>query len=101
MFLFNIRSSTVKFASRVKKLQNDQEKKLQEDIGNLENQEIESTLELINSKKEKLQEIRDSKLQGFIGKSRVQNILLNEKPSKFFCNLEKSKYVNKTINKLA
>ena len=100
MFLLNIRGNTVKFASRVKRLQNDEENKLQKEIENLESKESKGNLELINSKKEKLQEIRKSKLQGFIIRSRVQNILLNEKPSKFFCNLEKSKYIDKTIKKI-
>ena len=100
MLLLNIRGNTVKFSSRVKRLQNDTEKKLQKEIENLESKESEGNLELINSKKEKLQEIRKSKLQGFIIRSRVQNNLLNEKPSKFFCNLEKSKYIDKTIKKI-
>ena len=52
MLLLNIRGSTVKFASRVKKLQNDLEKKLREEIENLESQESQDNLELINSKKE-------------------------------------------------
>ena len=33
-------------------------------------------------------------------RSRVQNIILNEKPTKFFCNLEKAKYIDKTIKKI-
>ena len=33
-------------------------------------------------------------------RSRVQNILLNGKPAKFFCNLEKAKYINKPIKKI-
>ena len=33
-------------------------------------------------------------------RSRVQDILLNEKPTKFFCNLEKAKYIDKTIKKV-
>ena len=31
---------------------------------------------------------------------RVQNILLNKKPTKFFCNLEKAKYIDKIIKKI-
>ena len=33
-------------------------------------------------------------------RSRVQNLILNEKPTKFFCNLEKVKYIDKTIKKI-
>ena len=43
---------------------------------------------------------RDSKLQGFMIRSRVQNILFTEKPTKFFCNLVKAKYIDKTIKKI-
>ena len=94
MLLLNIRGSTVKFASRVKKLQNDQEKKLQEDIENLESKESEGNLELINSKKEKLNlKLKVTRVHNKV-QNRVQNILINEKHSKFFCNLEKSKYID-------
>ena len=33
-------------------------------------------------------------------RSRVQDIQMNEKPTKFFCNLEKVKYVDKSIKKI-
>ena len=39
MLLLNIRGNTIRFSSRVKKLCNEQEKKLCEEIENLENQE--------------------------------------------------------------
>ena len=52
MLLLNIRGNTIKFSSRVKKLHDEQEKKLYEEIENLENQEKEDNLELKkNSKK--------------------------------------------------
>ena len=84
MLLLNIRGNSIRFSSRAKRQQNDQEKELQEEIANLESREDEENFGLINTKKEKLQEIRDSKLQGFMIRSRVQDILLNEKPTKFF-----------------
>ena len=37
---------------------------------------------------------------GFMIRSRVQDIQMNEKPTKFFCNLEKVKYVDKMIKKI-
>ena len=100
MLLLNIRGNSIRFSSRAKRQQNDQEKELQEEIANLESREDEENFGLINTKKEKFQEIRDSKLQGFMIRSRVQDILLNEKPTKFFCNLEKAKYIDKTIKKV-
>ena len=93
MFLLNIRGNTIRFPSQVKKLLNEQENKLCKEIKNLESQEKEDTLEITL-------EIPDSKLQGFMIRSRVQNILLNEKPTKFFCNLQKAKYIDKTIKKI-
>ena len=37
---------------------------------------------------------------GFVIRLRLQDIHMNEKPTKFFCNLEKVKYVDKTIKKI-
>ena len=47
-----------------------------------------------------MKEIRQTTLQGIILRSKANLYELNEKPTKFFCNLEKKNYINKTICKV-
>ena len=74
MLLLTIGDSTVRFASRLTKLENDQEEKLREEIEHLKSQENTDNLE---QKKDK--NLKKFKVQNY--RSIVQNILLNEKPS--------------------
>ena len=50
--------------------------------------------------KSKLQVLREKKLRGHMIRSRVLNLLLYEKLTKYFCGLEKRNYIDKTIRKL-
>ena len=70
------------------------------EIEEIEGLENEQNNDVLTNKKNELEKLRDEQAQGFMIRSRVQNIQLNEKPSKFFCNLEKAKYVDKTIKKI-
>ena len=47
-----------------------------------------------------LEEIRKYELEGLLIRSRSQWIENGEKPTKYFCSLEKRNYTNKTITKL-
>ena len=51
-------------------------------------------------KKLDLEDIRDQRMRGYQIRSREEFIKGWEKPSKFFLNLEKKHYVNKTIVEL-
>lgn len=57
-------------------------------------------MELIDSKKEELENLRRDKLQGIIVRSRVRWAEEGEKPTKYFCNLESRNYSNKIIPKV-
>ena len=50
--------------------------------------------------KSNLQVLREKRIRGHMIRSRVQNLLLYEKPTKYFCGLEKRNYIDKTIRKL-
>ena len=50
--------------------------------------------------KSKLQVLREKKICGHMIHSWVQNLLLYEKPTKYFCGLEKRNNIDKTIRKL-
>ena len=47
--------------------------------------------------REELEEIREEKLRGSLIRTSVQCVDLNEKPSKFFLNLENKIFVSKHI----
>ena len=54
----------------------------------------------IENLKEELTTIRKNKMQGILVRSRAQLIEDDEKPTNFFCNLEKHNYASKIIPKL-
>ena len=56
--------------------------------------------EVLDKKKKDLESIRDQRMRGYQIRSREEFIKGWEKPSKFFLNLEKKHYVNKTIVEL-
>ena len=97
-----IRGKTIRFGAKQKRIQNDKEKKLIEDIEHLESNQSLSTLStLIEDKKIELQEIRNIKLKGNMIRSRAQWLDEGERPTKFFCALETKNFLDKTIKKFA
>ena len=100
MLLLHIRGNTIKFSSKLKKSNNQREISLAKEIEILESEESSNNNDILEAKKDELQHLRNLKLEGYMIRSRTQYIQFNEKPSKFFCNLEKSRYIDKTIKKL-
>ena len=94
-----IKGETIKFASKLKKENKRKEKALITEIENLESKESMIDSAVLKIKHEELINIRNSHLTGQMVRARVQNLCLYEKPSRDFCNLEKHKYVEKTIKK--
>ena len=98
-----IREMSIKFSSELKrKLQRDQ-KYLETSINLLEkglhNCRPEVNQLYLNYKAN-LENIRENYLQGVLIRSKSNWLEHGEKPSKYFCNLEKKNYVNKSINKV-
>ncbi|MCU7801406.1 MAG: reverse transcriptase family protein, partial [gamma proteobacterium symbiont of Lucinoma myriamae] len=60
----------------------------------------ENNAEELDTLKTELYDIRQEKLKGYIIRSRAQYIDKGEKPTKYFCGLEKHNYVSKTMPKL-
>ena len=85
-----------------KKKQKDlQEINLKKVIDDLENNSDESLQQsLLVEKKIELENLRKEKVRGHITRSRIQWLYEGEKPTSFFCNLEKQNFVEKTIRKL-
>ena len=98
--LMEIRGKSISYASFKNKQRNCREKHLIKRIADLEeNTEINSTEQIENLKTE-LYDIRYEKLKGQMIRSKAQYINQGEKPTKYFCRLEKHNYVSKIIGQL-
>ena len=94
-----IRGESIKFASLQKKILDSQERILKEDIEILENTSLQN-LQILDDKKQELEQLREHKLRGHLIRSRLKWLEDGEKPTKYFCNLEKRNFTEKTIRKL-
>ena len=100
--LLRIRGETIKFATTQKKKSSKVEKQLISDIEFLEAQDPNYTANstLLLDKRAELESIRSNKLKGQLVRSRLQWLQDGEKPSKYFSNLEKKHFIEKTIRKV-
>jgi len=112
VLLLEIRGVTIAFSSRRKNNQDKTETNLKNKIQVLENeleekevsdpnsdvlQNLRSGLKEANSE---LEQIREKKLKGSFMRSKALWIEQGEKPTKYFCNLEKRNFVNKQISRI-
>ena len=102
VLLMKIRAKTISYASYKKKIRLEDEKRLLQEIGNLEKIQNPNILEqeLLKEKQEELTNIRDFRLRGVLLRSRARWVEDGEKVTSYFCSLEKRNYVNKCISKL-
>ena len=105
--LMIIRGNTIKFSSIKKKENEREEQNLEHDIKEIENEintnflNIEDEkLNTLVQKKQRLTEIRKTKIEGVMLRSRVRYEDLGEKPTKYFLNLENRQFTNKVMNKI-
>ena len=100
ILLLEIRGKTISFASYKKKTEILEEKSLIEEIEFLESKHDldEPNRVKLEEKKSKLEILRHKKLQGMMIRSRFNWIDKGEKPSKYFCNLEKRNFVSKQMS---
>ena len=98
--LMEIRGKTISFASYKKKMEVLEEKELISSIESLESSQNldEETAKSLDEKRNRLELLRNKKLQGMIIRSRFQWMNMGEKPSKYFCNLEKRNFVSKQMS---
>lgn len=95
VLMMEIRGVTISYSTYRKKVRNNTEKNLVQEI---ECMESDSTVD-INSLDDALEKLRKEKLFGHMIWSRAHWMEEGEKPSKYFCNLESRNYINKTIKK--
>ena len=93
--LMEIRGKCISFSSYLAKRNRINEKNLIDDIKVLEENTTNS--ELLIAKKAELEELRKQKIKGSIIRSKANWIENGEKPTKYFCNLEKRNFTTKII----
>ena len=98
--LMEIRGKSISYSCFKKKETEKIEKQLIEDISILESNLTENNIETLDQLKDSLRNIRKNKMQGILIRSRAQLIEDDEKPTKYFCNLESHNYINKIIPKI-
>ena len=97
-----LRGAIIDFSKKLKKKERAEEKVLLDQITTLESetetnsQKIEELLNI----KDQLENIRENRIKGSMIRSRAQLSQDWEKPSKYFLNLEKRNYINKSIPSL-
>ena len=102
VLLMKIRSKTIEYSARKKRLQSVREHELETEIRRLEEQTHISAndKDKLEDDKKELVEIRNKRIEGVLLRSRARWVGEGEKVSKYFCSLEKRHYVSKVMKKL-
>ena len=101
MILLKVRDFTIKFSIDLKKDAIKEEKELIQQIKSIEsNVHDKNCQENLEIKQSQLQKLRRSKLNGSMIRSKVKWLQSGEKPTKYFCALERKNFIDKTIKKL-
>ena len=97
VLLMELRGQSISYASFKNKQRNNLEKDLINKITYLENNLNETNYGELDILKTELQDIRQEKLKGKLIRSRAEYIDKGERPTKYFCGLERHNYIlNKT-----
>ena len=101
VLLMNIRKMTLPYCSRKKHSNQEKKDKIVNDISELKNlidtfHNEQDIIRLAELNKE-LEEIRKIEMEGLLIRTHARWIEDGEKATKYFCNLEKRNYINKTV----
>ena len=99
-----IRGNSIAYSSRKKKKRGLEERTLLQEIETLEQRlsenPSEETAQTLNSKRSDLEKLREPGVTGMMIRTRARWVEHGEKPSRYFCNLEKRQYTSKVINQI-
>ena len=98
MFLLEVRTMTVSFASKNKKQENEYFTNLEKEIELLEQENKIENFDIIKEKELELKNLREKKLIGSLIRSRARWVEQGEKPTNYFCHLENRNFVSKRMN---
>jgi len=104
MLKVEIRGKTIKFSSKRKRELKKKEMEIEREIETLKQRVDISdsvlSLKLLAEKQTELEELRLPKVKGAMLRSKAKYYEVGEKPTRFFCNIEKRNYVAKTMKRL-
>ncbi|MCU7951650.1 MAG: reverse transcriptase family protein, partial [gamma proteobacterium symbiont of Bathyaustriella thionipta] len=100
VLLMELRGQSISYACHINKQRNNRENELIKKIGEIEGSVNENNMDRLETLKTELFEIRQEKLKGHIIRSKAQYIDKGEKPTKYFCGLEKHNYTSKAMHRL-
>ena len=98
--LMEIRGESISYASFKNKQRNNKESVLMKQIEELENNMDDDNAEQLEILKTELYDIRNDKLKGDMIRPKAQYIDQGEKPTTYFCGLEKHNYTSKIIGQV-
>lgn len=102
MLKIEIRGITIPYSSRKKAKNEEEEKLLNIQIANQEREIDQNPSEQLNKElgelKEKLEKLREPKIRAIMLRSKVRWVEHGEKPTKYFCSLEKRNFTSRTIS---
>ena len=99
VLLMEMRGKTIAYTSYKKKIEINREKVLLEEINKLEKEAV-LNFELLDKKRNELQDIRNKNMEGVKTRSRLRSISNVENATKYFCSLEKRNFISKCMNSL-
>ena len=104
MLLMEIRSKTITYSIRKKKndlsLEHDLEKEIETLFNRASDVQTHNLNSLLKTKQNELADLRKSKMDGVLIRSRTRWMEEGEKPSRYFLNMEKRNFVNKSISNI-
>lgn len=104
MLLLKIRGMTISHSSYKKKMQNETKVKLEKELKackeECDTNDSPDLLDRITHITQELESIRDNYIKGLLVRTRAKWVDEGEKPTKYFCSLEKRNYINKNVTKL-
>ena len=104
MLKLEIRGQSIKFCSELKRKMVKQENELEKEIIGLKRKVDTSNSILVREqlerKQKELEDIRLPKVKGTMLRAKSRYYEEGEKPTKYFCNLERRNYISKAINRL-
>ena len=98
--LMELRGKSISYSSFIKKENETQEKEIERKIEEIEHNLTPENSIALDELKDQLQTLRKHKMHGHLIRSRAKIIEEDEKPTKYFCNLETHNYSNKIIPKI-
>jgi hypothetical protein len=104
MIKLEIRGRSIAFSCKKQREVRNKEHELEDKILELEKANENNSNEIVERELKKhnieLQQLRQEKIKGIMLRSKATWVEMGEKPTKYFCSLEKKNYVNKLITKL-